>query len=83
MPLTERNISSLVIDSLCDRAQEDNIAVVGLYWDFPSQQEKTTTNIIGALPKQLVGRGGIPDHLRAAFEKEKMEFGGRGPGLRT
>jgi len=81
MPLTERNISSLVIDSLCDRAQEDNIAVIGLYCDFPSQQEQTTTNIIGALLKQLVGRGGIPDHLRAAFEKAKMEFGGRGPRL--
>jgi len=81
MPLTERNISSLVIDSLCDRAQEENIAVVGLYCDLPSQQEQTTTNIMGALLKQLVGRGGIPDHLRVAFQKGKMEFGGRGPRL--
>ena len=71
MPLTARNISSLVIDSLCDRAQEENIAVVGLYCDFPSQQEQTTTNTIGAIMKQLVCRGGIPDHLRAAFEKAK------------
>jgi len=81
MPLTERNISSLVIDSLCDRAQEDNIAVAGLYCDFLSQQEQITTNIMGALLKQLVGRGGIPDHLRVAFQKGKMEFGGRGPRL--
>ena len=81
MPLTARNISSLVIDSLCDRAQEENIAVIGLYCDFLSQQEQTTTNIMGALLKQLVGRGGIPDHLRAAFQKGKMEFGGRGPRL--
>jgi len=81
MPLTARNTSSLVIDSLCDRAQEDNIAVVGLYWDFLSQQEQTTTNIMGALLKQLAGRGGIPDHIRAAFQKGKMEFGGRGPRL--
>jgi len=81
MPLTARNISSLVIDSLCDRAQEENIAVIGLYCDFLSQQEQTTTNIIGALLKQLVGRGGIPDHLRAAFQKGKREFGGRGPRL--
>jgi len=36
---------------------------------------------MGALLKQLVGRGGIPDHLRAAFQKAKMEFGGRGPLL--
>jgi len=81
MPLTARNISSLVIDSLCDRAQEENIAVVGLYCDFLSQQDQTTTNIVGALLKQLVGRGGIPDDLREAFQKGKMEFGGRGPRL--
>jgi len=81
MPLTARNISSLVIDSLCDRAQEDNVAVVGLYCDFLSQQDQTTTNIMGALLKQLVGRGGIPDHLLAAFQKAKKEFGGRGPRL--
>ena len=31
--------------------------------------------------KQLVSRGSIPDHLRAAFQKGKMEFGGRGPRL--
>ena len=70
-----------MIDSLCDRPQEENIAVVGLYCDFLSQQEQITTNLIGALLKQLVGRGGIPDHLRAAFLKGKMEFGGRGPQL--
>jgi len=80
MPLTAR-ISSLVIDSLCDRAQEDNIAVAGLYCDFLSQQEQATTNIIGALLKQLVNRGGIPDHLREAFQKAKKEFGGRVPRL--
>jgi len=36
---------------------------------------------MGALLKQLEARGGIPDHLRAAFQRRKMEFGGRGPRL--
>jgi len=81
MPLTARNISSLVIDSLCDRAQGDNIAVAGLYCDFLSQQEQTTTNIMGAILKQLVSREGIPNHLREAFRKGKKEFGGRAPRL--
>jgi len=81
MPLTARNISSLVIDSLCDRAQGDNIAVAGLYCDFLSQQEQTTTNIMGAILKQLVSREGIPNHLREAFQKGKKEFGGRAPRL--
>ena len=79
--LTARNTSSLVIDSLCDRAEEENIAVVGLYCDFLAQQEQTTTNIMGAIIKQLVGRGGIPDDLREAFQKAKKEFGGRRPRL--
>jgi len=36
---------------------------------------------MGALLKQLVSRGGIPDFLREAFQKAKKEFGGRGPRL--
>ena len=70
-----------MIDSLCDQAREENIAVAGLYCDFLSQQEQTTTNIMGAILKQLVGRGGIPDHVREAFQEGKKEFGGRGPRL--
>jgi len=81
IPLTAGNTSSLVIDSLCDRAGEESIAVAGLYCDFLSHQEQTTTNIMGAILKQLVGRGGVPDYLREAFQKGQKEFGGRGPRL--
>ena len=73
-----RFISSLVIDSLYDRAAEENIAVAGLYCDFLSQQEQTATNIMGAALKQLVRREGIPDYLRKAFQKGQKEYGGRG-----
>ena len=73
-----RNTSSLVIDSLCDQAGKEDIAVVGLYCDFLTQQEQTTTNIMGVILKQLVGRGGVPDYLREAFRKAQKEFGGRG-----
>jgi len=76
--LTARNTSSLLIDSLCDRARKENIAVAGLYCDFVSQQEQTITNIMGAILKQLVGKVGIPSYLREAFEEGKAEFGGRG-----
>jgi len=34
--------------------------------------------MLGAILKQLVGRGDIPEHLRDAFQKGKREFGGRG-----
>ena len=68
-----------MIDSLCDRARNEDITVVGLYCDFLSQQEQTIANIMGAVLKQLVvGRGGIPDYLREEFQKGQKEFGGRG-----
>ena len=76
--LTARKTSSLVIDSLCDQVEKDDIAVAGFYCDFHSQQEQTVTNIMGAILKQLVRRGGITNDLRDAFEKSRKEFGGRG-----
>jgi len=70
-----------VIDSLCDVAGREDIAVAGLYCDFLSQQDQSTTNVMGAILKQLVRRGGIPNYLREAFENAQREFGGRGPRL--
>ena len=67
-----------MIDSLYDRAAEENIAVAGLYCDFLSQQEQTATNIMGAVLKQIVRREGIPEYLREAFQKGQKEYGGRG-----
>ena len=56
----------------------EDVAVVGLYCDFHSQQEQSTTNMLGAMLKQLASRGGIPEHTRKVFRKAKKEFGGRG-----
>ena len=81
IPLIARNISSIVIDTLCDQAAEENIAIVGAYCDYISQQEQTMASIIGAFLKQLIGRGGIPMYVRGAFQKGKMEFGSRGTRL--
>jgi len=68
-----------VIDSLCDQAGKQDIAVAGLYCDFLSQHDQTIANIMGAILKQLVRRGGIPDHVRKAFKTGQREFGGRVP----
>ena len=81
IPLTARNTSSIVIDNLCDRAAEESIVVAGFYCDYLSQQEQTTTNIVGAILRLLLGKAGIPNYLREAFQKSKAEFGGRGPLL--
>ena len=37
--------------------------------------------MIGAILKQLVGRGDIPGYVREAFQAAKRNFGGRGPEL--
>ena len=71
----------MVIDRLCDQAKEEDIAVACLYCDFLAQQEQTTTNMMGAILKQLVGRGDIPEHVRQAFQDGKREVGGRRPLL--
>ena len=68
-----------MIDNLCNQARGD-IAVVGLYCDFLAQQEQSATSMLGAILKQVVGRGGIPEHIRDAFQKSKREFDS--PGLR-
>jgi len=73
-----RNISSLVIDNLCDQARNEDITVACLYCDYLAQQEHTITNMMGAILKQLVGKGDIPIYLRQAFQQGKQEIGGRG-----
>jgi len=46
--------------------------------DFRNQQEQTTTNIIGAILKQLLVKGRVLEHVQKAFQKAKNEVGGRG-----
>ena len=78
IPLTARNTSSLVIDSLCDQAKRADIAIACLYYDFLVQQEQTITNMMGAILKQLIGGGDIPKNVQEAFQEGKKEIGGRG-----
>ena len=73
-----RDTSSLVIDSLCDQARKEDIAVASLYCDFLAQREQTITNVLGAILKQLVGRGDMPEDIRKEFQEGKREIGGRG-----
>ena len=74
LSLMARNFSSLVIDKLCDEPSKEEIAVAMFYCDFRDQQKQTTTNIIGAILKQLVVGG----RVLKAFRKAKSEARGRG-----
>ena len=67
-----------MIDNLCDEPGEEDIAIAMFYCDFRDQHDQTATNIIGAILKQLVVRGEVLEHVRKAFQKAKMEVGGRG-----
>ena len=51
--------------------------MVGIYCDFLAQQEQSTTNMLGAILKQLVSRGGIPEHIQETYQKAKNELGRR------
>jgi len=68
----------MVIDDLCDEPCEREIAIAMFFCDFRDQREQKTTNIVGAILKQLVVRGEVLEHVRKAFQKAENEVGGRG-----
>ena len=79
--LTIRNVSSLVIDWLCDQVSNRNIAVAGLYCDYLAHEQQSATNMLGAILKQLLERDGISEHIRQVFRVGKRGFGGRAAQL--
>ena len=66
-----------MIDHLDGQANERNLAVAELYRDFLSQHEQSTTNMLGAILKQLVNRGERLEHVERAFRTAREGFGGR------
>ena len=78
--LTSYDVSSLVIDNLCDQAGGQNVAVTCFYFDFAAQQEQSSTSMLGTLLKQLVvGLGEMPEEIVQAYENQKNLIGGRRP----
>jgi len=71
--------SSLVVDRICDKAKEQNIAVACFYVDFAAREEQSPTNMLGSLLRQIVsGLETIPEEIRETFEDHKQVIGGRG-----
>jgi len=78
--LTKNCISSLVIDTLCEQACEQNIAVLSLYCDYQAHKDQSAVNMIGSLVRQVaLGVVGMVGEIRDAFEKSRR---GGGKGLR-
>ena len=71
------NISSLVIDRLCDWARGRNAAVACFYFDFAAQKVQSPATLLGSLLKQVVaGLEEIPANIVQAFRDGKV-IGGR------
>jgi len=80
--LTSLDLSSLVVDHLCDQAIGENTAVACFYFDFAARKEQSSTSMLGALLKQVVGGlQEVPEEIVRAYEDQKMVIGGRAPRL--
>jgi len=80
--LTSCDVSSLVIDSLCDQAGGQDVAVACFYFDFAVQKEQSPTSVLGALLKQVIGGlDEVPREIARAYENQRKFIGGRGPRL--
>jgi len=80
--LTCHDVSSLVVDRLCDRARGQNATVTCFYFDFAARKEQSATAMLGSLLKQIVsGMESIPEDISRAFQEQKKAIGGREPQL--
>ena len=72
------NTSSLVIDTLYDSIDGDNVAIACMYCDFHADKEQSATSVLVALLKQLVaGVEPIPDAITKAYDRAKRVVDGR------
>ena len=81
MSLTRINISSLVIDSLCEQAGKKDLAVAWLYCDFLAHQEQSATAMLGAILRQLVSVREMPKDIRQRFRKPFSDRGLQIPNI--
>ena len=72
------DLSSLVIDTLCKQAVDENATVACFYFDFANQEEQSLATILGSLLKQVVGGlSEIPQTIVKAFRDKGRFIGGQ------
>ena len=70
--------SSLIIDTLYDSIEGDNVAVACVYCDFHAHKERSVAGMLAGLLKQLVaGVEPIPEAIKEAFERARKVADGR------
>ena len=78
MLLIDYDNSSLVIDTLCMQAVDENATVACFYFDFATQEEQSLSTILGAVLKQIVGGlNEIPQPIVKAFRDRGRVIGGQ------
>ena len=76
--LISYDISSLVIDTLCNQAVEGNAGVACFYFDFASQEEQSPTAVLSSVLKQVVGGlDEVPERIVKAFRDRGKVIGGK------
>ena len=69
-------VSSLVVDTLCDQALEENFTVACFYFDFAAQEEQSPADILGSVLKQVVsGLDKVPERIVNAFQDQNQVIG--------
>jgi len=82
--LTNHDVSSLVVDYLCDRAGGQNATVACFYFDFAAKKEQSPARMLGCLLRQLVfGLEEIPEEISRVYKDRKNAIGGQGPQIST
>ena len=80
--LTRRDISSLVIDNLCNQAGRRNTTVACFYFDFATPKEHSPASALGCLLRQLVfGLEEIPEEISRGYKDRKNAIGGQAPQI--
>ena len=80
--LTSGDVSSVVIDNLCDQARGSSATVACFYFDFAAQNEQSPASVLGCLLKQLVfALEEIPEETFEAYKARKNAIGGQGPQI--
>ena len=73
------DVSSLVVDALCEHAVQNNAAVACFYFESAAQKNQPPAAILGSVLKQIVGGlDEIPEWIVKAFrDREKISGGGQ------
>ena len=76
--LISGDVSSLVIDALCEQAVEENATVACFYFDSTVQKDQSPTAILGSVLKQIVGGlEAVPEKIFEAFRDRGSGVGGQ------